>query len=399
MTVTSSDSRYSESVVWSPRGSGLFGGSAIAASGMAGCWVAISSIWSAFRFDLFHSFESGAGRALLRFLFGAAFRGGHALAVGPHFNSKRLLVVWTTFSGEPVLRGRAPTALQELLQGGFLVAISNTVAAFYHRCFEKRCAQHFARRCQPGIQENCGDYRFKCVCQQGRLLAPCGFLFTATQPQMFTKVQTSGGTFQRLCIHYASTTLGQLALGPLREGCEEVFACKQIKDRITQKFQSFIVLRRLVASVLALSQAKLRNCGAVRQSALEQRRVPELITQALLQLLVTVGHFEDATRYGQKRGDCSIRSAQLRRTLLLHFFGAALARGLQGALHGRAFRKGRRRCVVVRGLFIRHAEQIIVHRIGVGMRVSAYRLLQVRNGFGTPAAADVNETQAAVRHR
>src|ERR1700732_2174283 len=122
MTVTSKDSRYSERVVWSPRGSGFFGGSGITASRMAGCCVAISSIWLVLRFDLFHSFKSCTGRALLRFFLGAAFRDGHALAVSPHFGSKRLLVVRAAFSCEPVLRGRAPTALQELLQGGFLVA-------------------------------------------------------------------------------------------------------------------------------------------------------------------------------------------------------------------------------------------------------------------------------------
>src|ERR1700719_1756524 len=180
MTVTSSDSRYSESVVWSPRDSDFFGGSAIAASGVAGCWVAISSIWLVFCFDLFHSFESCTSRSLLRFLLGAAFRSGHALAIGPHFNSKRLLVVRARFSGEPVLRGRAPTGLQEFLQGGFLVAVSNTIAAFYQRTFDQRRAQHFARRRQSGIQENRGDDRLECVRQQRRLFAACGFLLTAT---------------------------------------------------------------------------------------------------------------------------------------------------------------------------------------------------------------------------
>src|SRR6266849_6296507 len=189
MTVTSRDSRYSERVVWSPRGSGFFGGSWITGSWMAGCCVAVSSIFlSASCFCLFQAFESGAGGALLGFLLGAALRGGQALAVGPHFNSKRLLVVRTAFSCEPVFRGWAPTALQELLQSGFFVAVSNAVAAF-QGVFEKCPAQHFAGRGKPRIQVNCGDYRFKSVCEKGRLLAASGLLFAATEPKILTEVQ------------------------------------------------------------------------------------------------------------------------------------------------------------------------------------------------------------------
>src|SRR6202140_4430817 len=183
MTVTSRDSRYSESVVWSPRGSGFFGDSGIAASGMAGCWVAISSIVSsASCLGLFQPLESGARRALLRFLLGAAFRGRQAFAIGPDFNSKRLLVIRPAFSGEPVLRGRLSAALQEFLQGGFLVAVPKALAAFYQCVFEQRGAQHFARRRQSRIQINCGDDRFKCVRQQGRFLAASGLLLAAAEP-------------------------------------------------------------------------------------------------------------------------------------------------------------------------------------------------------------------------
>jgi hypothetical protein len=44
--------------------------------------------------------------------------------------------------------------------------------------------------------------------------------------------------------------------------------------------------------VFILSHAKLGNCGAVRQRALEQRLVLKFVAQALLQLLVTVGHVD-----------------------------------------------------------------------------------------------------------
>src|SRR6266849_4515359 len=261
MTVTSRDSRYSERVVWSPRGSGFFGGSWITGSWMAGCCVAVSSIFlSASCFCLFQAFESGAGGALLGFLLFAA------------------------------LRGRASTALQEFLQGGFFVAVSNAVAAFHQCVFEKCPAQHFAGRGKPRIQVNCGDHRFKSVCEKSRLLAASGLLFAATEPKMLTEVQTSGGTLQCLGVHHASSALGQLALRPIGEGGQQVFAGQQIENRVAQKLEPFVVLRRFLDSAVVLCHAKLGNCRAVRQSALEQRWVPELVIQALLQLLVTVRH-------------------------------------------------------------------------------------------------------------
>src|SRR5258708_31716769 len=211
MTVTSRDSRYSERVVWSPPGPGFFGGSWITGSWMAGCCVAVSSIFlSASCFCLFQALESGAGGALLGFLLGAALRGGQALAVGPHFNSKRLLVVRTAFSCEPVLRGRASAALQEFLQGGFLVAVSNAVAAFHQGVFEKRPAQHFAGRGKPRIQVNRRDYRFKSVCAKGRLLAASGLLFAATVPKILTEVHAPGGALQCFGLHPARSPLPPL---------------------------------------------------------------------------------------------------------------------------------------------------------------------------------------------
>src|SRR6266851_2205389 len=291
MTVTSRDSRYSERVVWSPRGSGFFGGSWISGSWMAGCCVAVSSIFlSASCFHPFQVLESGAGGALLGFLLGAALRGGQALAVGPHFNSKRLLVVGAAFSREPVLRGWASTALQEFLQGGFFVAVSNAVATFDQHVLEKRPAQHFAGRGKPRIQVKCRDYGFKSVCEKRRLLAARGLLLAATQPKMLTEVQSSGGTLECLGVHHASSALGQLALRPIGEGRKQVFAGKQIENRVAQKLEAFVVFQRFLDSAVVLRHAELGNCGAVRQSALEQRWVPELVIQALLQLFITVRH-------------------------------------------------------------------------------------------------------------
>jgi hypothetical protein len=120
---------------------------------------------------------------------------------------------------------------------------------------------------------------------------------------MLTELQAPRGTFQRLCVHNASAALGELTLRPIGEGREEVFASQKIEDRVTQKFQSFVVLRRPVATALALSQAKLRNCRAVRQGALQQRPVPKLVTQALLKLLVTGGHLIGVARFAAKSAE------------------------------------------------------------------------------------------------
>src|SRR5260370_14769949 len=86
---------------------------------------------SASCFHLFQAFQGGAGGALLGFLLGAALRGGQTLAAGPHFNSKRLLVVRAAFSCDPVLRGWPAAALQEFFQRGFIVAVSNAVPPFH----------------------------------------------------------------------------------------------------------------------------------------------------------------------------------------------------------------------------------------------------------------------------
>src|SRR5260370_1264475 len=203
----------------------------------------------------FHRFEAVrgvAGGALLGFLLGDALGGGKTLAAGPHFNSKRLLVVRAVSSCEAVLRGWAAAALQEFLQGGFLVAVSNAVAAFHQGVFEKRPAQHFAGRGKPRIQVNRRDYGFKSVCEKGRLLAASGLLFPATEPKILTEVQSPGGTLESLGVHHASSALGELALRPIGESSKQVFAGQQIENRVTQKLEPFVVLRSVLDSRVVL---------------------------------------------------------------------------------------------------------------------------------------------------
>jgi hypothetical protein len=97
--------------------------------------------------------------------------------------------------------------LQEFLQGGFLVAVSDVVAAFDQRVFQQRAAQHFAGRGKPGVQINCGHHRFKSIRKQRRLLAASGLFLAATESEMLTEVQTSSSNLQRLRIDHAGAAL------------------------------------------------------------------------------------------------------------------------------------------------------------------------------------------------
>src|ERR1700737_4334406 len=96
MTVTSSDSKYSENVVCSARpcGDGASAGTCISGSWVVVCSATVSSVR---RRHLLQAFQRAARRSLFRLFLGVAFTAGHARAVHPDFYLKDLVMVGATF--------------------------------------------------------------------------------------------------------------------------------------------------------------------------------------------------------------------------------------------------------------------------------------------------------------
>ena len=127
----------------------------------------------------FQNLHRGLRRSLLGFLFCAAFAAGHPLAADPNIHLKLFLVVGPAFAGEPVFGGRLATALQEFLQRGLAVRVSNSFAALDNGLLEEEPFKHFSRGAQPGVQINRGHHGFKSVRKERRLL-PAARLFFAS---------------------------------------------------------------------------------------------------------------------------------------------------------------------------------------------------------------------------
>src|SRR5439155_21729212 len=102
-------------------------------------------------------------------------------------------------------------------------------------------------------------------------LATSGFLFTASQPQVFTEAQATRSHLQRTCIHDTRTALGKLSLAPFRKSSQEIFAGKQFEDGIPQKLQAFIVPGKHGSNRLfSACRTQFGDCRAMGERSLEK---------------------------------------------------------------------------------------------------------------------------------
>src|SRR5216684_710430 len=197
ITVTSSDSRYSEIVVWSARCSCFF--------------------------------------------FRAALARRHALPLNPNFDLENLLVVGAALSHYAIFSRRLPPSLQEFLQGGLAIRLRDALTALLESLLEQNPSQHLARRTQSAIEVNRGYYRFERIGQQRLLLSTAGFLFPAPQPQLLSQAQPPRSRFEGSCIYNPRAALGKLPFAPLRKTRQEIFARQQLEDGISEKLQPLVV--------------------------------------------------------------------------------------------------------------------------------------------------------------
>jgi hypothetical protein len=110
---------------------------------------------------------------------------------------------------------------------------------------------------------------------------------------MLPEVYSPRCIIQGVGIHKPRPALGQLALAPFGKRREKVLSRQQFQNGVAKKFQPFIVLDcGWLRGFVPVLGTQLRDCGTVRQSALEKFPPVETITEALLELLcITLSHF------------------------------------------------------------------------------------------------------------
>ena len=166
-------------------------------------------------------------------------------------------MIGPAFSCQTILGRRLPAPLKELLQRGFTIRLRNAFASFFNRLLEQNPLQQFPGGAEPGIQINRGNHGFEGVRKQRLLFAPAGLFFSPPQAKMLSKTQPARRRFERARVHDARAALGKLPLRPLRKSGKKIFACKQLKDRIAQKFQPFIIRRMHVFPSIRSGLAQL----------------------------------------------------------------------------------------------------------------------------------------------
>jgi hypothetical protein len=191
------------------------------------------------------------------------------------------------FAGEAVLRGMTTASLQEFLKSAFAIGIGDAVAIF--ESLEKDSSfQETANGIEAAIKVDRGDDRFEGVGEKGGLVAATGFFFTPAEAEMFAESEATSGDFEGVGVDDAGTAFGKLAFAPLGEIGEEIFAGQEFENGVAEKFETFIVLYGGAGegNFFATGGAEFGNGGTVRQGAIQQSRLQELIAERNLELLV-----------------------------------------------------------------------------------------------------------------
>src|SRR5271168_4430959 len=229
ITVTSSDSRYSEIVVWSSRcstagrsapgacfscetscsdGAGASAGTSVSSSAiLIGPLRFYNRIILRRRFQQRDPRQCAARRSLLRFLLRAAYAVGQALTFHPHLNLKCFLMIRPGLPRHAVFRRGLSPPLQKLLQCGLAIGLGNRLPALQDGLLKQHAMQHVPCAVQPGIQVHCRHHRLERIRQQCLLLAPARLFLTAAQPQMLAQPQSPRRRLQRPRIHQPRATL------------------------------------------------------------------------------------------------------------------------------------------------------------------------------------------------
>src|SRR6516162_816924 len=206
ITVTRSDSRYSESVVGLACTSSAASrtvSTGVSLGGISGpAWstgIAFSgeSVSSGIRTHLFaiarlglqQSFERAPRRLLFRFLLRAAFRARHPLAFHPNLHQKSLLMVRAALSRQTILGQLSALPLQKLLQGALAVRFRDPLSVL-QGLLENRHVEQFSSRLQATVQINRRHHSFECIGQQRGLFTPAGFFLAAPEPQVVTQAES-----------------------------------------------------------------------------------------------------------------------------------------------------------------------------------------------------------------
>ncbi|MNF89523.1 hypothetical protein D3C84_720520 [compost metagenome] len=139
-----------------------------------------------------------------------------------------------------VTRQLAGPRLQKLLQTGFRVFVGIDQGQAFELAGQP--SQHaFAGGLHVRVEVDCTDQRLKGVSQDRFAAKTTAFQLTGAQAQVFTEVETTGQYGQGLALDQPCAQARQLAFAGLGKALEQRFASDEVKDRIAEKLEAFVV--------------------------------------------------------------------------------------------------------------------------------------------------------------
>ena len=208
-----------------------------------------------------------AGGVLLRHFLAASLAPGHAVRVEPDGHHKVLVVVGAGLLLHHIAQLLLGILLDDLLQAGLVVGLG-VLALGDEGQDEVLCHLHAA------VEVEGGDEGFKGVRHDAGAGAAAAVLFAPAQTQVIAEIDLLSELEQCALADEAGADAGQIALGAVGIGVEQVVRRDDLQHAVAQKFQPLVVLDRGAALV---------GIAGMGQRNAQQRRIFECIVQDLLQ--------------------------------------------------------------------------------------------------------------------
>jgi AI-2 transport protein TqsA len=220
-------------------------------------------------------FEGLFGGRLFGGLLGTALRFGRDLVAETHLDQKSPAVGRAFFRDQRIGRGRKPGLLADLLESRLGVVDRLRLGLDRLERRLEQAADEGPGRLEAAVEIEGARQRLEGAGQDRDLLPSAALLFAAAEEDGFVELDGPGELGQGQRARRRRLELRELALAPLRKGVEEELRGDEPDDRVAEKLELLVVVRRLGARFISV--------GAVGQGLLEQPAVPEHMADGLLQ--------------------------------------------------------------------------------------------------------------------
>src|SRR5216684_2353202 len=392
ITVTSSDSRYSEIVVWSARCFCFFSGA---------CFSISATVSSGIPPQPFASARSSRSKAL------RAARCSASFFVPPSplaMHSPSIQTsIWKTFSWSgplsPATRysaGACPRPCKSSCNADL-----RSDSEMRSPRSSRACSNRILRNTSRAAPSPPSRYTAATTASNASASSVC-----FSRPPVFSSPRPNRKCSPRRSRRAASSREPAFTIrARLLESCPSLHSGKAARryslvssSRTASPRNSSRSLSRESEAETASSASAARNSGtaelcvsALSRSSLAENLYPRRSSNAPSAIRIVSCIIPPCRRPG------SLRRAQLRRASLLRVIRLALAGRLHGPRHGRTLVEGRYRIIKVRRDLVRHPQQIVIH--GVRIRIDLHSLLELRNRFRILPPPHVDQSQTAVGHR